>query len=54
MTGELHYAVCLRCGNDPSGSVDTLTGHRVERGAMGNLVIRARRKGAAASAATTV
>lgn len=44
MTGELHYAVCLRCGMILRGSVDTLTGHHVERGAMGDLVIRARHK----------
>jgi hypothetical protein len=45
MTGELHYSVCLRCGMILRGSAETLSGHHVERGAMGDLVIRARHKG---------
>jgi len=45
MTGELHYSVCVRCGMILRGSTEALTGHHVERGARGDLVIRARHKG---------
>jgi hypothetical protein len=41
MAGEIHYAVCLRCGMIHRNAMETLTKHRVVRGALGNLVIRA-------------
>jgi len=44
MTGELHYAVCQRCGMILRGSNDTLTQHQVARGARGDLVIVAQHK----------
>jgi hypothetical protein len=44
MSGELHYAVCMRCGMVLRGPPDALSEHRVARGARGDLVIVARRR----------
>ncbi len=41
MTGELHYAVCTRCGMILHGSAEALGKHHVARGQRGDLVIRA-------------
>jgi hypothetical protein len=44
MAGEVHYAVCMRCGMILRGSNDSLSGHRVARGNRGDLVIRAQHR----------
>jgi hypothetical protein len=41
MAGEIHYTVCMRCGMILRNSMESLTKHRVVRGGLGNLVIRA-------------
>jgi len=41
MAGELHYAVCVRCGMILHGSSQFLAKHHVARGPLGDLVIRA-------------
>lgn len=41
MAGEIHYAVCMRCGMILRNSMESLVKHRVVRGSLGNLVIRA-------------
>jgi len=41
MAGEIHYAVCLRCGMVLRASAEALVKHRVARGLLGDLVIRA-------------
>jgi len=41
MAGELHYAVCTRCGMILRGSSEALGQHHVARGSRGDLVIRA-------------
>jgi hypothetical protein len=41
MAGELHYAVCVRCGMILRNSMESLGNHRIVRGSLGDLVIRA-------------
>jgi hypothetical protein len=41
MAGEIHYAVCMRCGMILHGSSQALAKHHIARGPLGDLVIRA-------------